>query len=98
MSEVAELITFLASDKANFITGDSIKIDGGRACGRRAVDRRTCRGCHKTTGSPSLAPAAQLQRLDLGGRVLGGRLAIVAGVVRRRLAPRAPHPHRRCRT
>lgn len=30
--EVAELIAFLASDKASFITGDSIKIDGGRTC------------------------------------------------------------------
>jgi len=30
--EVAELIAFLASDKALFITGDSVKIDGGRTC------------------------------------------------------------------
>ena len=31
-SEVADLIAFLASDKALFVTGDSIKIDGGRTC------------------------------------------------------------------
>ena len=31
-SEVADLIAFLASDKALFLTGDSIKIDGGRTC------------------------------------------------------------------
>ena len=30
--EVAELIMFLSSDKASFITGDCIKIDGGRGC------------------------------------------------------------------
>lgn len=30
--EVAELIAFLSSDKALFITGDTIKIDGGRTC------------------------------------------------------------------
>mmetsp|Transcript_6631 Transcript_6631/g.11520 ORF Transcript_6631/g.11520 Transcript_6631/m.11520 type:complete len:260 (+) Transcript_6631:25-804(+) len=30
--EVADLIWFLASDRARFITGDSIKIDGGRDC------------------------------------------------------------------
>jgi len=30
--EVADLIAFLASDKALFITGDCVKIDGGRAC------------------------------------------------------------------
>jgi len=30
--EVADLIAFLASDRARFITGDSIKIDGGRGC------------------------------------------------------------------
>jgi NAD(P)-dependent dehydrogenase (short-subunit alcohol dehydrogenase family) len=30
--EVAELIAFLASDAAAFITGDSVKIDGGRGC------------------------------------------------------------------
>ena len=30
--EVANLIAYLASDKASFITGDSIKIDGGRGC------------------------------------------------------------------
>ena len=31
-AEVASLISFLASDKAAFITGDCVKIDGGRAC------------------------------------------------------------------
>lgn len=31
-SEVADLIAFLVSDKALFITGDTIKLDGGRAC------------------------------------------------------------------
>jgi len=30
--DVAELICFLASDKSKWITGDNIKIDGGRAC------------------------------------------------------------------
>jgi len=30
--EVAELITFLCSDKSSFITGTSIPIDGGRLC------------------------------------------------------------------
>eukprot|EP01065_Artemidia_motanka_P021455 TRINITY_DN2566_c0_g1_i1.p2 TRINITY_DN2566_c0_g1~~TRINITY_DN2566_c0_g1_i1.p2 ORF type:complete len:283 (+),score=104.06 TRINITY_DN2566_c0_g1_i1:64-849(+) len=30
--EVADLIAFLVSDKAGFITGDCIRIDGGRAC------------------------------------------------------------------
>eukprot|EP00931_Biecheleriopsis_adriatica_P055192 TRINITY_DN32578_c0_g1_i1.p1 TRINITY_DN32578_c0_g1~~TRINITY_DN32578_c0_g1_i1.p1 ORF type:complete len:265 (+),score=50.25 TRINITY_DN32578_c0_g1_i1:57-851(+) len=30
--EVANLIAFLASDRAAFITGDSVKIDGGRTC------------------------------------------------------------------
>ena len=29
--DVAELIAFLASDKARWITGDNVKIDGGRA-------------------------------------------------------------------
>ena len=28
--DVAELVTFVASDKASFITGDCIAIDGGR--------------------------------------------------------------------
>lgn len=28
--DVAELIVFLASDKAKWITGDNVKIDGGR--------------------------------------------------------------------
>ena len=31
-AEVAELIAFVASDRALFLTGDSIKIDGGRTC------------------------------------------------------------------
>ena len=39
-SEVADLIAFLASDKALFVTGDSIKIDGGRTRRRRAVAGR----------------------------------------------------------
>lgn len=30
--EVADLIAFLCSDKAGFITGDCVAIDGGRAC------------------------------------------------------------------
>jgi NAD(P)-dependent dehydrogenase (short-subunit alcohol dehydrogenase family) len=34
--EVGDLIAFLVSDHAKFITGDNIKIDGGRGClGRR---------------------------------------------------------------
>jgi len=31
-AEVGEAIAFLISDKAAFITGDSLKIDGGRGC------------------------------------------------------------------
>lgn len=31
-SEVSDLIAFLASDKANFITGQCVAIDGGRQC------------------------------------------------------------------
>ena len=30
--EVGELIAFLVSDRAGFITGDCIAIDGGRQC------------------------------------------------------------------
>ena len=30
--EVGELIAFLASDRAGFITGECIAIDGGRQC------------------------------------------------------------------
>jgi NAD(P)-dependent dehydrogenase (short-subunit alcohol dehydrogenase family) len=30
--EVAQAIAFLVSDKAAFITGDTLKIDGGRQC------------------------------------------------------------------
>mmetsp|Transcript_19209 Transcript_19209/g.42477 ORF Transcript_19209/g.42477 Transcript_19209/m.42477 type:complete len:271 (+) Transcript_19209:27-839(+) len=30
--EVADLIVFLVSDKAGFITGECVKIDGGRSC------------------------------------------------------------------
>lgn len=31
-NDVAELIVFLASDKARWITGDNVKIDAGRSC------------------------------------------------------------------
>jgi len=30
--DVGELIAFLASDKAKWITGDTVKIDAGRTC------------------------------------------------------------------
>jgi NAD(P)-dependent dehydrogenase (short-subunit alcohol dehydrogenase family) len=30
-SEIAELIGFLASDRASWITGETVSIDGGRA-------------------------------------------------------------------
>jgi enoyl-[acyl-carrier-protein] reductase (NADH) len=30
--EVGELIAFLVSDRAKFITGDTVLIDGGRYC------------------------------------------------------------------
>lgn len=33
--EVADLILYLCSDKAGFITGDNYMIDGGRSCGAR---------------------------------------------------------------
>mmetsp|Transcript_6390 Transcript_6390/g.17972 ORF Transcript_6390/g.17972 Transcript_6390/m.17972 type:complete len:110 (-) Transcript_6390:81-410(-) len=30
--EVGNVIAFLASDKAGFVTGENIRVDGGRAC------------------------------------------------------------------
>jgi NAD(P)-dependent dehydrogenase (short-subunit alcohol dehydrogenase family) len=30
--EAADLVLFLASDQAKFITGSTVKIDGGRGC------------------------------------------------------------------
>merc|ERR1712003_558379 len=31
-SDAAELVAFLASDKSRFMTGDTVKMDGGRTC------------------------------------------------------------------
>ena len=36
--EVAKAITFLASDDASFITGQTLAVDGGRSVGLPAVD------------------------------------------------------------